>query len=438
MTRREDRQTLFQEIHAARVNGARQAEACVLAGINPRTIQRWRKNDGLTLGDRRPDAIRPMPSHALTGEERARIVAVANEPRFAETPPARIVPALADEGTYIASESSFHRVLRAEGQMSRRGRAKPPRRSRPPTTHIATAPGQVWCWDVTFLPATVKGQWFYLYLILDLYSRKIVGFEVHATDSADHAAHLARRTALTEGVHAMAAKPVLHGDNGATLKATTVLAMLHWLGIEPSYSRPRVSDDNPYAEALFRTAKYRPEFPAKGFQDLDAARGWAFRFVHWYNEEHRHSGIKYVTPAQRHAGRDRSLLTARHELYQQARRTNPRRWSRQTRDWTPIAAVTLNPERDAVIREASSPNQLSSSAGEPAFPSRPDKASAMARSEGEERSGAARSHAQRALQREHGEDGEHRTFPGVSAMAHSARPDGPGHRQPAVKKRGGG
>jgi transposase InsO family protein len=233
-------------------------------------------------------------SHALTEEERARIVEVANEPRFAETPPARIVPALADEGVYIASESSFHRVPRAHEQMHRRGRARPPRRSRPPTTHIATRPGAVWCWDVTFLPATVQGRWFYLYLILDLHSREIVGFEVHDTDSADHAAHLAWRTALGEGVRAMPVRPVPHGDNGASLKGTTVLAMSHWLGIEPSYSRPRVSDDNPYAEALFRTAKYRPEFPVKGFMDLDAAREWAARFVDWYNNEHRHS----VTPTR--------------------------------------------------------------------------------------------------------------------------------------------
>ena len=205
MTRLEDRQTLIDQIAEARANGARQAPACVLAGVDPRTIQHWRKNDGLTRGDRRLDAIRPAPSHALTEEERARIVEVANEPRFAETPPARIVPVLADEGVYIASESSFHRVLRAHGQMHRRGRARPPRRSRPPTTHVATREGAVWCWDVTFLPATVQGRWFYLYLILDLYSRKIVGFEVHDTDSADHAAHLARRTALAEGVHAMPA-----------------------------------------------------------------------------------------------------------------------------------------------------------------------------------------------------------------------------------------
>ena len=438
MTRLEDRQTLIDQIAEARAGGARQAPACILAGVDPRTIQRWRKNDGMTGGDRRPDAIRPAPSHALTEEERARIVEVANEPRFAQTPPARIVPVLADEGVYIASESSFHRVLRTHGQMNRRGRARPPRRLRPPTTHIATGPGNVWCWDMTFLPATVQGRWFYLYLILDLYSRKIVGFEVHDTDSADHAAHLARRTALAEGIHAMPVRPVLHGDNGATLKGTTVLAMLHWLGIEPSYSRPRVSDDNPYAEAVFRTAKYRPEFPAKGFAELDAARQWAVDFVHWYNDVHRHSGIKYVTPAQRHAGHDRPVLTARHELYQRARQSNPRRWSGGTRDWTPVAAVTLNPERDTAIQAAASPIRLSGSVKAPAFLSRPDNASAMARNEGEERSTAARSHAQSVSTREHGEDGAHRTFTEVSTMAHSGSAGGPGHRRASGQTGGTG
>lgn len=352
MTRLEDRQALLHALKEARTGGARLAPACALAGIDPRTLQRWQAADGLACGDRRPGADRPTPSHALTAAERARIIEVANEPRFAETPPARIVPALADQGTYIASEASFHRVLRTAGQMNRRGRARSPRPSRPPSTHVATRPGEVWCWDMTFLPTQVQGRWFYLYLILDLFSRKIVGFEVHETDSADHAAHLARRTALAEGVHATSAKPVLHGDNGATLKATTVFAMLAWLGITPSYSRPRVSDDNAFVEALFRTAKYHPAFPPKGFADLNAAREWAAGFVHWYNHEHHHSGIRYVTPAERHAGQDRALLAHRHALYQQARARNPRRWSGQTRNWVPIAAVTLNPERDAVIQAA--------------------------------------------------------------------------------------
>ena len=217
MTRLEDRQILVRDIEQACAEGARLAPACALGGIDARTLRRWKAGDGLQQGDRRPEADRPVPSHALSEAERARIIQIANEPRFAETPPARIVPALADEGIYIASESSFHRVLRAHGQMNRRGRAQPPRTSRPPTTHIASRPGDVWCWDVTFLPAQIQGRWFYFYLILDLYSRKIVGFEVHDTDSAEHAAHLARRTALAEGVHAKPERPVLHGDNGATL-----------------------------------------------------------------------------------------------------------------------------------------------------------------------------------------------------------------------------
>ncbi len=257
---------------------------------------------------------------------------------------------LADEGVYLASESSFARVLRAHGQSKHRGRAKVPRPVRPPTTHIASAAQEVWCWDMTYLPAVVMGRWFHLYLILDLYSRKIVGWEVHDSDDSVHAIHLVKRTALAEGIATMTTKPVLHGDNGSTLKATTVVAMLNWLGVKPSYSRPRVSDDNAYAESLFRTAKYRPEFPAKGFADLDAARVWAAAFVRWYNHDHRHSGIRYVSPAQRHTGEDHVILAARHTLYLQARALKPARWSGKTRNWAPIGAVTLNPERDCVIK----------------------------------------------------------------------------------------
>ncbi len=171
---------------------------------------------------------------------------------------------------------------------------------------VAHGPGEVWCWDVTWLPTPVVGRWFCLYLILDIYSRKIVGHEVHEVEAAEHAAHLVKRTALAEGVHVREDGPVLHGDNGGILKATTVLAMLHWhwLGIAPSYSRPRVSGDNAFVESLFRTAKYRPGYPANGFKTLDDARQWAERFVHWYNHDRRHSGIRYVAPAQRHTGHD--------------------------------------------------------------------------------------------------------------------------------------
>jgi putative transposase len=347
----EDRQAWAQDIHIAQKAGARLHLACELVGIDVRTLQRWKAKEGLIKGDGRPSAVHRTPEHALSPAERAELLRVANEPRFADVPPARIVPMLADEGVYLASESSFARVLREQGQSSHRGRAKAPRATRPPTTHIATAPRQVWCWDMTFLPALVLGRWFHLYLILDLYSRKIVGWEVHDTDDSNHAAQLVRRTALSEGIVTLAEKPVLHGDNGSTLKATTVLAMLNWLGINPSYSRPRVSDDNPYAESLFRTAKYRPEFPASGFESLEAARAWAAEFARWYNLDHKHSGIRYVSPDQRHTGADREILEARHVLYLEARQRHPARWSRNTRNWSPIGAVTLNPERDAVVNE---------------------------------------------------------------------------------------
>ena len=190
----------------------------------------------------------------------------------------------------------------------------------------------------------------FLYLILDLYSRKIVGFEVHETDDSEHAVNLLRRTALAEDVHTLDYKPVLHGDNGATLKATTVLAMMNWLGLRASYSRARVSDDNAFVESLFRTAKYGPQFPVKGFAYLDHARQSASSFVQWYNHDHRHSAIRYVSPAQPHAGEEHTVLQARHALYHRAREENPRRWARHTRNWNPITVVTLNPERDAVIK----------------------------------------------------------------------------------------
>jgi putative transposase len=335
-------------IGQAREHGARLSAACREAGITARTWQRWRDQTGQVKADARPEATRPVPTHALTLVEREHLLAVANEPRFADLPPAQIVPRLADDGVYLASESTFHRVLRDAGQNAHRGRAKRPQPSRRPTTHLATAPNQVWCWDVTWLPSTVTGRWYYLFLIVDLYSRKVVGYEVHAEESGEHAADLLKRTALAEGLHADAARPVLHGDNGAALKATTVLAMLRWLGIAPSYSRPRVSNDNAYVESLFRTAKYRPGFPAGGFADLETARQWALQFVGWYNTEHRHSGIRFVTPEARHQGKDIALLEKRHALYQQSRRRNPRRWSQHTRNWTPVQRVALNPERECI------------------------------------------------------------------------------------------
>ena len=171
----EDRQSIAGMVEQAHREGARLRAGCEVAGIDTRTLQRWKACAGLQNGDARPRAIRPVPAHALSLQEREWILQVANEPRFAALPPARIVPMLADEGVYIASESSFSRVLRAHGQTRHRGRARAPRRVRPPTTHVATGPRQVWTWDMSYFPTKVLGVWCYLYLILDIYSRKIVG-----------------------------------------------------------------------------------------------------------------------------------------------------------------------------------------------------------------------------------------------------------------------
>jgi len=136
---------------------------------------------------------------------------------------------------------------------------------------------------------------------------------------------------------------VLHTDNGSPMKGRTLKATLEWLQIKPSYSRPRVSNDNPYSEALFRTCKYRPVYPPEGFADLQAARDWVAAFVRWYNDEHRHSAIRYVTPTERHDGRDHAILAHRKAIYEQARQHRPERWSGDTRNWQPVGRVTLNP-----------------------------------------------------------------------------------------------
>jgi putative transposase len=177
-------------------------------------------------------------------------------------------------------------------------------------------------------------------MILDVYSRKIVGVTVGAEESMQTSAALIEQTCAREGVAPDTL--VLHSDNGAPMKGCTMLAMLESLGAPASFSRPRVSDDNPYSESLFRTMKYRPSYPHKPFVSLEEARAWVESFVDWYNDEHLHSGVKYVTPNVRHAGSDKALLAHRHSVYTKARARNPTRWSRQIRNWEPVTEVWLN------------------------------------------------------------------------------------------------
>jgi len=306
-------------VDEAVARGARRAKACETLGLDRRTLQRWKY--GPSEDQRR--GPRGSPSNKQSPSEQARLLKVVNQPEYRDLPPSQIVPRLADKGQYVGSESTMYRGLKKAKQLKHRGRAQP-RTSRRPEAHVATGPGEVWSWDITYLKSPIRGIFFYLYLILDVWSRKIVGFEVYDRESPDLASELVRRTCMREGINASCVL-VLHSDNGGPMKGTTMLATLETLGVAASFSRPRVSDDNPFSESLFRTMKYRPEYPDRPFESLEQAREWVIEFVRWYNEEHRHSSIRFVTPAQRHDGSDLAILEHRKTVYERARSQHPER-----------------------------------------------------------------------------------------------------------------
>lgn len=332
--------TILALIEEAVQAGARRASAASEAGLDPRTIERWRA--GAVDDERR--GPRTVPRNKLSARERERVVGIATSPEFRDLSPKQIVPRLADKGAYIASESTFYRVLREERLLAHRGRsaaASP----RPRTEHCATAPRQVWSWDITYLRTQVRGRFFYLYLMLDVWSRKVVGFRVEDVECTALASELLQ-TALSDEGHDGKGL-VVHADNGGPMKGATMKATMEKLGVISSFSRPRVSDDNAFSEALFRTAKYWIEYPRKPFASLEDARAWVAKFVDWYNGHHLHSGITFVTPADRHAGRDMAILVRRRTVYERARRRHPERWARSTRLWNAPLVVRLNPERES-------------------------------------------------------------------------------------------
>ena len=317
--------------------GARQSRACHVLGLDRRTVQRWR---GLGIGEDGRTGPRTRPKNSLSPDERRRVIELATSPEFRDSSPKQIVPTLADRGQYIASESTIYRVLRAEKLDGRRSTSAAPTKRHRPKEYVATGPNQVWSWDITYLRTRVRGRFFYLYMLLDVWSRKAVGYAVHDAESGELAAEMIEATYAAESVARGAI--VLHADNGAPMKCATLLVKLQDLEIATSFSRPSVSNDNPYSESLFRTAKYRPAYPTRGFDDLESARRWAGEFVSWYNGVHLHRSIGFVTPADRHAGRDGVLLLERREVYDAARRRHPERWSRHARSWKRPATVVLN------------------------------------------------------------------------------------------------
>lgn len=342
MTALTARSSILALVDEAVAAGARQQKACATICMSERTLQRWRREP--LVADRRTDRVQ-QPVNQLSELEREHILAIANSAEFGQLPPSQIVPRLADQGCYVASESSFYRVLRAANQVKHRAAARPtPERSKPRAVS-ATGPNQLYSWDITYLPTTVRGSYFYLYLFMDIFSRKVVGWQVYDDESTDLAAEVVLDICMREKIQR--GQVVLHSDNGSPMKGATMLATLQRLGVMPSFSRPAVSNDNSYSESLFKTLKYRPSYPGKAFADLGVARKWVGRFVDWYNNEHRHSAIRFVTPAQRHAGQDQSLLHRRKAVYEAAKACNPQRWSGTTRNWIPVSVVHLNPAKSA-------------------------------------------------------------------------------------------
>lgn len=315
-------------------------QACRVAGVSARTVERWRSQPA---GDDGRCGPHRRAHNALSPIEEAQVISVLTSSRYAGLSPKQLVPQLADEGLYLASESTMYRIQRRHGLRTKKRVATRTQVTRARTVHRATQPNQVWSWDITRLPTVVRGSYLHLYLVMDVWSRRIVGWRIAEAESAAIAAELVTHACRDGNVDPCGL--VLHSDNGKPMRGSTMISTLQWLGVVPSFSRPHVSDDNPYSEALFRTLKHIPTYPRLPFTDVASAQRWVARFVNWYNSVHRHSAIRYVTPDERHFGLEHDILARRRALYQRARSSNPQRWTTGIRDWSPAGLVVLNPQR---------------------------------------------------------------------------------------------
>ncbi len=316
---------LTREAHAA---GARLEATCQLLGISSRTILRWRKQ--CDWEDQRTLRHRP-PGNRLSEDEQRRILALLESREYRGLSPRQLVAKLAEQGTYLASESTIYRLLRARRRSAARAEASPPEMCSP-QFRVAREPNQIWSWDISYLRGPVRGSRFYLYLVMDTFSRRIMGWHVSRAQSMHTAACFIRRTYKVNNLGRRSL--VLHSDNGSPMRSTVMYTTLHQLGVTPSFSRSRMSSDNTFCESLFSIMKSHRTYP-RDFSSLREARGWMARFVRWYNGKHLHSGISFVTPDDRHFGRDRELLATRRYTYELAWSMRPDRWSRAPRTWAP-------------------------------------------------------------------------------------------------------
>jgi len=332
------RKEILDLVTAAQMQKAPLYKIAPIIGCSSRTLKRWRD----TKQDKRTERLNFIPANKLSQEERLELVAIANTEQYKNLSAHQIVPKLADKEVYLASESTFYRVLKEHKQLAHRHKQQVSTRHKPKAL-VAQKPNEVYSWDITYLPTTVQGIFFYLYLFMDIYSRKIVGWQIYSKQSSELASELIKDIAINE--HIQANEVTLHSDNGSPMKGATFLTTLQKLGIMPTFSRPSVSDDNPYSESLFKTLKYTPTYPSKPFDSIRDARKWCDTFVSWYNNEHCHSSIGFVTPNQRHALEDEDILKKRKLVYEKAKENNPKRWSGKTRNWNFIREVHLNPHK---------------------------------------------------------------------------------------------
>lgn len=286
---------------------------------------------------------RPTPKRALSSEERQQALDLLHSPRFADSSPAQIYATLLDEGRYLCSIRTFYRLLHSQQEVrERRNQLRHPSYQRPEL--LATAPNQVWSWDITKLRGPIKGSHYSLYVILDIYSRYVVGWLVAEGESKALAERLIRETLTKYSIPP--GQLTLHADRGSCMTAQTVVQLLAELSVAKSHSRPHTSNDNPYSEAQFKTLKYCPQFPDR-FASIHEARAFCRSFFSWYNHQHRHSGIALITPADVHFQRARQVLEHRAVTLSAAHKAHPERFHRPPVPQPLPDAVWINPPQTA-------------------------------------------------------------------------------------------
>jgi len=329
-------------IHTAEELAASQgvAAACAALTVPRSSLYRARPPINVPQAPAPELPSRPAPPRALSPTEKAQVRELVNSERFQDLAPREVYAALLDEERYLCSVSTMYRILAEHAEVrERRNQLRHPAYQKPEL--LATGPNQVWSWDITKLRGPSKGVYYYLYVIIDIYSRYVVGWLIAEVESAELAEQLIAETCAKQGVQR--AQLTLHADNGSPMIAKTVVSLLADLGVAKSHSRPHVSNDNPYSEAQFKTLKYRPDYPDR-FGSLADARQWARSFFAWYNEQHHHIGLGLLTPTVVHTGRADTVHQQRQAVLQQAYQTHPERFVRGQPQPTKLPeAVWINP-----------------------------------------------------------------------------------------------